>query len=151
MRSTSRESWQLLFNGYWANSLFFPIARRRPWRCDTVSYVKTAGRGGEHARPDIVPIPEMASQNSAADLPSEAPSLTTLAEQLRDGPLQRLVELQTETTALANRLGDGSPAKIEDVQQLVRLSLSAMEHFNVFTRELGAVLRELTDAERHPH
>lgn len=75
----------------------------------------------------------------------------TLAEQLRDGPLQRLVALQTATTALANRLGDGGPAKIEDVQQLVRLSLSAMEHFNVFTRELGAVLRELTDAERHPH
>jgi len=26
-----------------------------------------------------------------------------------------------------------------------------MEHFNVFTREFAAVLRELTDAERHPH
>jgi hypothetical protein len=52
---------------------------------------------------------------------------------------------------LADRVGDGAPAKIEDVQQLVRLSLSAMEHFNVFTREFAAVLRELTDAERHPH
>jgi len=93
----------------------------------------------------------MASQNPAADLPSDASSLTTLAEQLRDGPLQRLVELQIETTALADRLDDGAPAKIEDVQQLVRLSLSAMEHFNVFTRELAAVLRELTDAQRHSH
>lgn len=92
----------------------------------------------------------MASQNPAA-ISSDATSLPTLAEQLRDGPLQRLVELQIETTALADRLGDGAPAKIEDVQQLVRLSLSAMEHFNVFTRELAAVLRELTDAERHPH
>ena len=93
----------------------------------------------------------MASQNPAADLPSDASSLTTLAEQLRDGALQRLVELQIETTALADRLDDGASAKIEDVQQLVRLSLSAMEHFNVFTRELAAVLRELTDAQRHPH
>ena len=93
----------------------------------------------------------MASQNPAADLPSDASTLTTLAEQLRDGPLQRLVELQIETTALADRLDDGAPAKIEDVQQLVRLSLSAMEHFNVFTRELAAVLRELTDAQRHSH
>jgi hypothetical protein len=93
----------------------------------------------------------MASQNPAADLSRDASSLTTLAEHLRDGPLQRLVELQIETTALAVRLGDGAPAKMEDVQQLVRLSLSAMEHFNVFTRELGAVLRELTHAERHPH
>ena len=92
----------------------------------------------------------MASQNPAADLPSNASSLTTLAEQLRDGPLERLVELQIETTALADRLSDGAPAKIEDVQQLVRLSLSAREHFNVFTRELAAVLRERTDAERHP-
>ena len=93
----------------------------------------------------------MASENSALDLPSEPSSLTTLAEELRDGPLQRLVELQIETTALANRLGDGSPASIEDVEKLVRLSVSAMEHFNAFTRELAASLRELTDSERHPH
>ena len=93
----------------------------------------------------------MDSQKTAGHLSSEASSLMTLAEQLRDGPLQRLVELQIETTALASRLGDGDAANIEDVQQLVRLSLSAMEHFNVFTRELAAVLRELTDAERHPH
>jgi hypothetical protein len=93
----------------------------------------------------------MASQNSALELASAPSSLTTLAEQLRDGPLQRLVELQIETTAVANRLGDGPRASIADVEKLVRLSVAAMEHFNVFTRELAAVLRELTDAERHPH
>jgi hypothetical protein len=93
----------------------------------------------------------MASENSHLDTQAAALSLSTLAEQLRDGPLQRLVELQVETTALADRLSDSAPARIEDVEQLVRLSLSAMQHFNAFTRELAAVLNELTDARRHPH
>ena len=93
----------------------------------------------------------MASQNPILEFPSTPSSLDTLAEQLRDGPLQRLVELQLETTALANRLGDGAPASIEDVEKLVRLSVAAMEHFNAFTRELAATLRELTDVERDQH
>jgi hypothetical protein len=93
----------------------------------------------------------MANQDSAVEALSAPSSLTALAEQLRDGPLQRLVELQIETTALANRLGDGAPARIEDVEHLVRLSVSAMEHFNAFTRGLATVLRDLTDAKRQPH
>jgi hypothetical protein len=93
----------------------------------------------------------MASENSALDAPRLPPSSNALAEQLRDGPLQRLVELQIETTALADRLENGAPARVEDVEQLVRLSVSAMQHFNAFTRELAALLRELTNAERHPH
>jgi hypothetical protein len=92
----------------------------------------------------------MASENSALLASSVPSSLTALAEQLREGPLQRLVELQLQTTALANRLTDDPPT-IEDVEQLVRLSVSAMEHFNAFTREFAAVLRELTDAEEPPH
>ena len=89
----------------------------------------------------------MASETSAL----YAPSATDLAEQLRDGPLQRLVELQAQTAAIADRLAGGTPARIEDVAQLVRLSVSAMEHFQHFTRELGAVLRELTDGHRPQH
>jgi hypothetical protein len=93
----------------------------------------------------------MATQNFAP-LTEAAPSaLAALADQLRDGPLQRLVELQQQTTALADRLTDGPPGKIEDLEQLVRLSVAAMEHFNVFTREFAAVLRALTDAQRNPH
>jgi ABC-type transporter Mla subunit MlaD len=92
----------------------------------------------------------MASENSAFVDASVPASLIALAEQLRDGPLQRLVELQTQTTALANRLTD-SPPTIEDLEQLVRLSVSAMEHFNAFTREFAAVLRKLTDAQEPPH
>ena len=93
----------------------------------------------------------MASQNTTLLAPAAPSALTALAEQLRDGPLQRLVELQIETTALANRLADGPPGQLDDLEQLVRLSVSAMEHFNAFTREFAAVLRELTDAHGHPH
>ena len=54
-------------------------------------------------------------------------------------------------TALADRLTDRPPARVEDLEQLVRLSVSAMEHFNAFTREFASVLRELTDAQRLRH
>jgi hypothetical protein len=93
----------------------------------------------------------MATETSACLVSSAPSSLTALAEQLRDGPLRRLVELQTQTIALANRLTDGPPDRIEDLEQLVRLSVTAMEHFNAFTREFAAVLRELTDGHREPH
>jgi hypothetical protein len=94
----------------------------------------------------------MDSENSELDSPNPPPSLRDLAEQLRDGPLlQRLVQLQIETTALADRLANGAPARIEDVKQLVRLSVSAMQHFNAFKREFSAALHELTDANRQPH
>ena len=107
--------------------------------------------GGEDTLSSTVPKPGMASQITAV-LTATAPSaLTALAAQLRDGPLQRLAELQLETTALADRLNDGPSGKVEDLEQLVRLSVAAMEHFNAFTREFAAVLRELTDAERYPH
>lgn len=92
----------------------------------------------------------MRSQNSAVVDSSPPSPLTALAEQLRDGPLQRLVELQVQTTALANR-STGDPPSLEDLEQLVRLSVSAMEHFNAFTREFAAVLREVTDAREPPH
>jgi hypothetical protein len=97
----------------------------------------------------LEPMPNGTMANETPAL--HAPSATDLAEQLRDGPLQRLVELQAQTTAIADRLADGTPARIEDVAQLVRLAVSAMEHFQHFTRELGAVLRELTDDQQPRH
>jgi hypothetical protein len=78
-------------------------------------------------------------------------SLTALAEQLRDGPLQELLELQLKANALADRLATSPADRLEDLENLVQLSLSAMEHFHAFTREFAEVLRELSDARRHPH
>jgi hypothetical protein len=78
-------------------------------------------------------------------------TLTDLAAQLREGPLQELLVLQAKATELADRLA-GQPAdRIEDLEGIVRLSLSAMEQFHAFTREFAAVLRELTDAQRARH
>jgi hypothetical protein len=94
-----------------------------------------------------LPKPTMANETPAL----HAASATDLAEQLRDGPLQRLVELQAQTAAIADRLAKGTPARIEDVAELVRLSVAAMEHFQHFTRELGVVLRELTDGQHPRH
>ena len=82
---------------------------------------------------------------------SAASPLTDLAAQLRNGPLQGLLELQTKAAELADRLDDQPADRIEDLEGLVRLSLSAMEQFHAFTREFAAVLRELTDAHRTPH
>jgi len=93
----------------------------------------------------------MASQNSTSRVPAAPSALAALAEHLRDGPLQQLVLLQQQTSTLANRLTDGSPGSVEDFEQLVRLSVLAMEHFNAFTREFAALLQELTDAHRSPH
>ena len=97
----------------------------------------------------------MATRNSALALaetvsPPTTP-LATLAEQLRDGPLQDLIQLQLKATELADRLEDAPADRIEDVEALVRLSLSTMERFHAFTREFAAVLRELTDARRDAH
>ena len=78
-------------------------------------------------------------------------SLATLAEQLRDGPLQELLGLQAQIAELTERVTACPTSRVEDLERLVRLSVCAMEHFNAFTREFTAVLREITDAHREPH
>jgi hypothetical protein len=95
----------------------------------------------------------MDSQNTALpdDDDDATASLAALAEQLRDGPLQDMLELQLKAQALAERLADNPADRLEDVEDLLRLSLSAMEQFHAVTRELAAVLRELSDARRHTH
>jgi hypothetical protein len=78
-------------------------------------------------------------------------SLSSLAEHLRDGPLHELIELQRQTTEIAHRAGATRADRLRDLEQLVRLSLSAMEQFHAFTREFQTVLRELTDASNDHH
>ena len=93
----------------------------------------------------------MRPSTSALDNDPAASPLTNLATQLREGPLRELLELRTKATELADRLADQPADRIEDLEGLVRLSLSAMEQFHAFTREFAAVLRELTDAQRARH
>ena len=96
-------------------------------------------------------MPGMSTHDSAFLEDTAPSSLSALAEQLRDGPLHELLELQMKATELADRLADSPADRLEDLERLVRLSLSAMEQFHSFTREFTAVLREITDARRHPH
>jgi hypothetical protein len=79
------------------------------------------------------------------------PTLPALADQLRAGPLQLLRELQAQLAELTDCVEEGSTSRVEDIERLVQLSVSAMAHFNAFTRELTGALRELTDAHRNPH
>ena len=82
---------------------------------------------------------------------AESSSLAALAEQLRDGPLQELTVLQREAAKLALRAGSRSAERLEDLERLVRLSLSAMEHFHAFTRDFQAVIRDLRNASVDAH
>ncbi len=54
-------------------------------------------------------------------------------------------------TELIERAADPSTNQVEEFAELVRLSVATMEHFNAFTSEFAAVLRELTNAHREPH
>ncbi len=93
----------------------------------------------------------MGNHNTTLLADTAPTSLSTLAEQLRDGPLQELGELQRRASALADGLAANPAERLDDLEGLVRLSLSAMEQFHAFTREFAAVVRELTDARRHRH
>jgi hypothetical protein len=93
----------------------------------------------------------MTTETHSFVTPSKTKDLAALAEQLREGPLLQLHELQAQITELTDRLTDCPTRRVEDLERLVRLSLAAMSHFQAFTREFAAVLRELTDDHRHPH
>jgi hypothetical protein len=93
----------------------------------------------------------MSSQATALRDPGTPSSFASLAAQLRDGPLQQLLELQAQLKDITERPGDGPANRVEELERLVRLSLSAMEHFNAFTREFASVIRDLVDAQREPH
>jgi hypothetical protein len=77
--------------------------------------------------------------------------LAALATQLRDGPLQELTELQREAAKLAACTVGNRADRLEDIERLVRLSLSTMEHFHAFTREFQVVIRGLRDASLDTH
>ncbi len=85
------------------------------------------------------------------DATGTSSSLAALVTQLRDGPLQELTVLQREAAKLAARTAASPADRLEDIERLVRLSLSAMEHFHEFTRDFQAVIRQLRDASLETH
>ena len=79
------------------------------------------------------------------------PSLAAMAERLRTGPLLELHELQRQADRLADRPPQCPRERLEDLERLVRLSLSAMEHFHLFTRDVQLMIRQMTDARLEQH
>lgn len=74
-----------------------------------------------------------------------------LAEQLRDAPLQELIDLQSRAQDIAAEVAANPGAHLHELAELVRLCLVAMEHFHDFTREFQTVLRDLGDVEQSSH
>ena len=71
-------------------------------------------------------------------------TLTTLAQQLHDGPLQELIELHRKTALLSTDVSVDEHERLERLTELALVSLSAMEHFQAFTRELRTQIAALT-------
>jgi hypothetical protein len=74
----------------------------------------------------------------------DSDSLATLAQQLRDGPLQELTELHRRTALLSTGAAVDQHKRLQQLTELALVSLSAMEHFHAFTRELRAQIAALT-------
>jgi hypothetical protein len=69
-------------------------------------------------------------------------SLATLAQQLRDGPLQKLTELPA---LLSKDAAVDADERLQQLTELALVSLAAMEHFHAFMRELRAQIAALTN------
>ena len=69
-----------------------------------------------------------------------APTLESLAEQLRDGPLKCLAALQGHAEALADQQPAGAHELLEHLQSLVTLAQCSMTRFYEFTAELKTLV-----------
>ena len=72
------------------------------------------------------------------------PTLESLAEQLRDGPLKCLTALQDHAEALADHQPVGSRELLEHLQNLVSLAQCSMTRFYEFTAELRTLVDHVT-------
>jgi hypothetical protein len=81
---------------------------------------------------------------------AESPVLA-LAEQLRDGPLQELIDLQGRAQELVTEIKATPGDHLRELGELVRLSLTAMEHFHRFTCDFQSLIRDLGDDAKPSH
>ena len=93
------------------------------------------------------------SRSSAAR--KVAPTLESLAEQLRDGPLRCLTALQDHAEALADERPAGDHELLAHLHSLVTLAQCSMTQFHEFTAELRTLVDHVTQesaagtADRH--
>jgi hypothetical protein len=92
------------------------------------------------------------SRTDLDDTESAAGSpVLALAEQLRDGPLQELIDLQVRAHDLATEMKARPGDHLRELAELVRLSLTAMEHFHRFTCDFQSLIGELGDDAKSSH
>lgn len=72
------------------------------------------------------------------------PTLESLAEQLRDGPLKCLMALQDHAEALAEQRPAGDGELLAHLQSLVTLAQCSMTRFHEFTTELRTLVDHVT-------
>lgn len=96
-------------------------------------------------------ITEDRALSHSANAASRSDSLAALAEQLRDGPLQQLTELHRKTWLLSTQAAADDDERLRRLTELALASLSAMEHFHAFTRELRAQIAALAAPQRELH
>jgi hypothetical protein len=82
------------------------------------------------------------NRSSAAQ--NAAPTLESLAAQLRDGPLKCLTALQDHAEALAELQPTGSHELLDHLQSLVTLAQCSMTRFYQFTAELRTLVDRVT-------
>ena len=82
------------------------------------------------------------SRSSAAR--TAPPTLESLAEHLRDGPLKCLTALQDHAEALADQQPVGNRELLEHLQNLVSLAQCSMTRFYEFTAELRMLVDHVT-------
>jgi hypothetical protein len=75
---------------------------------------------------------------------SAPPTLESLAERLRDGPLRCLSALQDHADALAAQPAAGSGELLVHLQSLVTLAQCTMTRFHEFTTELRTLVDHVT-------
>jgi hypothetical protein len=83
------------------------------------------------------------SRSSA--VPKAAPTLESLAEQLRDGPLKCLTALQDHAEALAEQRPAGNHELLGHLHTLVSLAQCSMTRFYEFTAELRTLVDHVTE------
>jgi hypothetical protein len=88
------------------------------------------------------------SRSSAAR--KMAPTLESLAEQLRDGPLKCLTALQCHAQALAEEQPTGDHDLLLNLQSLVVLAQFSMTKFHEFTAELKMLVDHVTEESARP-
>jgi len=73
-----------------------------------------------------------------------APTLESLAEQLRDGPLKCLTALRDHAETLAEQQPTANHELLENLQSLVTLAQCSMTRFHEFTADLRTLVDHVT-------